>query len=50
MTVLGLVVLAGLALAEQNPPSEVIANFTIHPERMPLGNGDNWPITWADDA
>jgi hypothetical protein len=47
---LGLVPLAGPALAQQNPPSKVIADLTIHPERMPLGNGDNWPITWADDG
>ena len=32
------------------PPSEAITNLTIHPERISLGNGDNWPITWADDG
>jgi len=32
------------------PPSETITNLTIHPERISIGNGDNWPITWADDG
>lgn len=45
-----LVLLASPVLAQQNPPSEVIANLTIHPERTSIGNGDNWPITWADDG
>ncbi len=47
---LGLVLLAGPALAQQNPPSEVIADLTIHPERISLDNGDNWPITCSDDG
>ena len=47
---LGLAVLAGPLLAQQNPPSEVITSLTIHPERISIGNGDNWPITWADDG
>lgn len=32
------------------PPSPVIKNFVIEPERQSLGNGDNWPITWANDG
>ena len=32
------------------PPSKIIANFTIQPERISIGNGDNWPITWADNG
>ena len=32
------------------PPSEIVADLSIHPERTSLGNGDNWPITWADDG
>jgi hypothetical protein len=28
--------------------SQIITNLTIRPERTSLGNGDNWPITWAD--
>jgi hypothetical protein len=47
---LGPVLLAGPVFAQRNPPSEVIASLTIHPERISVGNGDNWPITWADDG
>ena len=32
------------------PPSPAIKNLIIHPERISVGNGDNWPITWADDG
>jgi hypothetical protein len=32
------------------PPSDVMADLMIHPERTSIGNGDNWPITWADDG
>jgi hypothetical protein len=32
------------------PSSKVITNFTIDPKRIAVGNGDNWPITWADDG
>ncbi len=31
------------------PPSPVIKGLTIDAARQSLGNGDNWPITWADD-
>ncbi len=30
--------------------SPVIKRFSIQPERISLGDGDNWPITWADDG
>ncbi|MHB1034544.1 MAG: hypothetical protein ACYC35_14830 [Pirellulales bacterium] len=30
-------------------PSPIVKNLTIEPDRQSLGNGDNWPITWADD-
>lgn len=33
-----------------HPPSKIIANLTINPKRISVGNGDNWPITWADDG
>ena len=32
------------------PPSPVIKDLTIEPERQSIGDGDNWPITWADDG
>ncbi len=32
------------------PPSPVIKSLTIEPERQSIGDGDNWPITWADDG
>ena len=32
------------------PPSIVIKNLTIDSERISVGNGDNWPITWADNG
>lgn len=47
---LGLVLLARLVLAQQDAPSKAIAGLTIHPERISIGHGDNWPITWADDG
>ncbi len=31
------------------PPSPVIKGLIIDPGRQSAGNGDNWPITWADD-
>ena len=31
------------------PPSAIIKSLTIDPARQSLGDGDNWPITWADD-
>jgi hypothetical protein len=31
-------------------PSPVIKGVVIEPQRQSLGNGDNWPITWADDG
>lgn len=33
-----------------HPPSAAIRNLIIHPERISIGDGDNWPITWADDG
>lgn len=30
--------------------SPAIKGLTIEPDRQALGNGDNWPITWADDG
>ena len=33
-----------------HPPSPAIRNLIIHPERISVGDGDNWPITWADDG
>jgi hypothetical protein len=35
---------------ESYPPSPVLKNLTIEPERQSIGDGDNWPITWADDG
>ena len=32
------------------PPSDIVLNLVVHPERTSVGNGDNWPITWADDG
>ena len=32
------------------PPGPVIRSLTIEPERFSIGDGDNWPITWADDG
>ena len=29
--------------------SRSIAGLSISPDRQSIGNGDNWPITWADD-
>ena len=31
------------------PPSPVIKALTIDADRISTGDGDNWPITWADD-
>ena len=36
--------------AESYPPSSVIKSLTIEPGRQSIGDGDNWPITWADDG
>jgi hypothetical protein len=51
-----LLMLTEIAAAQQKgdteppyPPSPVIKILTIEPERQSLGDGDNWPITWADD-
>jgi hypothetical protein len=30
-------------------PSPVIKNLVIESERFSIGDGDNWPITWADN-
>jgi hypothetical protein len=56
-TALILLSLARPVAAQQNrkteapyPPSPVIKNLTIHAERSSIGDGDNWPITWADDG
>ena len=32
------------------PASPVIKSLMIQPDRLTVGNGDNWPITWADDG
>ena len=32
------------------PQSSAIESMTIDPQRISIGNGDNWPITWADDG
>lgn len=54
--VLSLVVICGIGRAEEPrkakapyPRSPIIKALTIEPQRQSLGNGDNWPITWADD-
>ena len=31
------------------PRSELMAGFSVDPERVSIGVGDNWPITWGDD-
>jgi len=31
------------------PPSPVIKSLSIEPERQSIGDGENWPITCADD-
>ncbi len=31
-------------------PSPAIRNLTLDSKRQSLGDGDNWPITWADDG
>lgn len=31
-------------------PSQAISGLTIHDGRQSIGDGDNWPITWADDG
>jgi len=40
-----------VAVPDARPParSPMIARLTIEPERLSIGDGDNWPITWADD-
>ena len=35
---------------ESYAPSPVIRSLTIEPGRQSIGDGDNWPITWADDG
>ena len=32
------------------PPSRVVAEIEIDPQRISIGAGDCWPITWADDG
>jgi hypothetical protein len=32
------------------PPSPVIEGMTIGSSRVSVGDGDNWPMTWADDG
>src|SRR5512139_394952 len=34
---------------ESHAPSPVIRSLTIEAGRQSIGDGDNWPITWADD-
>ena len=31
-------------------PSPAIKGLTIDADRISIGNGDNWPITWGDDG
>lgn len=31
------------------PPSTTVKSLTIDPARQSMGDGDNWPIAWADD-
>lgn len=31
------------------PPSGVVVDFQIDPDRQSMGDGDNWAITWGDD-
>ena len=31
------------------PPSALMDGFSIEPERVSIGDGDNWAITWGDD-
>ncbi len=38
------------ASAVPYPASPVIKAFSVEPQRLSLGDGDNWPITWADDG
>jgi len=38
------------ALNGRYAPSRVIKGLAIEPQRQSLGNGDNWPITWADNG
>jgi hypothetical protein len=52
-----LLTLTGIVAAQQKdstgpayPPSPVIKSLTIEPERQSIGDGDNWPITSADDG
>ena len=40
----------GASSTSNYPPSATIKNLIIHPERTSIGNGDNWPITWAGDG
>jgi hypothetical protein len=30
-------------------PSPVVARLLIDPNRVSIGDGDNWPVTWGDD-
>ncbi len=51
LAALGLTALAVAAAAAGDspyPPSPVIAGLTIDPERLSIGEGDNWPVTWGD--
>jgi len=41
--------LAGQVSAPSYPPSPVIEGLRIDADRLSIGNGDNWPVTWADD-
>jgi hypothetical protein len=60
LTIAVILLIAAESPAEERPvgasststysPSLTIKNLIIHPERISIGNGDNWPITWADDG
>ena len=61
LTMVAIVLIAAESPAEEHPsgtklgtinypPSPTIKNLIIHPERTSIGNGDNWPITWAGDG
>ena len=62
LTMVAIVLIAAVSPAEERPvgtnaigtinypPSPTIKNLIIRPERTSIGNGDNWPITWAGDG
>jgi len=48
----GILIVASIAMAGSSPypPSPVIGSLKIDAKRTSIGEGDNWPITWADDG